>query len=109
MSKPAFLTIKRVKCYSINDYTGSDDLVGVMGPIRFRIGSFAPGDDHSLDINQIVPAGEFYLGIVETDVTGDDDIGLIDLSEVMDFDTTKNVQGEDASYDITYFVQSISE
>ncbi|MBP1845888.1 hypothetical protein J2046_004162 [Rhizobium petrolearium] len=108
MSRPAFLTIKHVKCYSINDYTGSDDLFGVMGPVRFRIGSFSPGDDRSVEINQIVPSGEFYLRIIEDDATGDDELGLIDLSEVMDFDTTKNVQSEDANYDITYFVQSMS-
>lgn len=108
MSRPAFLTIKRVKCFSINDYTGCDDLFGVMGPVRFRIGSFAPGDDRSLDVNQIVPSGEFYLKIVEDDVTGDDELGLIDLSEVMDFDTTTNVKSDDANYDITYFVQSES-
>jgi hypothetical protein len=109
MSRPAFVTIKHVKCYSINDYTGSDDLFGVLGPVRFRIGSFAPGDEHSMDLTQIVPAGEFYLKIVEDDVTGDDDIGYIDLTEVMDADYTRNVQGADANYDITFFVQSVAD
>ncbi|WP_377259613.1 hypothetical protein [Rhizobium puerariae] len=109
MSRPAFVTIKRVKCYAINDYTGSDNLYGVIGPVRFRIGSFAPGDDYRLDITQVVPFGEFHLTIVEADVTGDDEIGSVNLSDLMDFDTRKNVHGEDASYDITYFVESVSD
>jgi hypothetical protein len=108
-SRPFSLTIKRVKCYSTNDLTGSDDLYGVMGPYRFRIGSFAQGDEHVLDINVIVPVNEVNLYIVEHDVvTGDDNIGIINLTENMDFDCTKNVQGADANYDITFFVQSIS-
>ena len=61
---------------------------------------------HHLEINQIVPSGEFYLKIVEANLTGDDDIGFIDMSEDMEIDRTRNIQ--DASYDITYFVQSIS-
>jgi hypothetical protein len=58
---------------------------------------------------RFVPFGEFYLKIVEEDVVRDDDIGVIDLTEVMDFDRTDNVQGEDANYDITFFVQSIPD
>jgi hypothetical protein len=109
MARPWHLTIKRLRCYSTNDYTGSDDLFGVMGPVRFPIGSFTAGNDYNLDISQVVPAGEFYLRIVEADPTGDDDIGVIDLTEIMDFTTTKNVHGGDASYDITLFVESVSE
>jgi hypothetical protein len=107
--RPYSLNISRIKCHSINDYTGSDDLVGVMGPVRFPLGSFAPGNDYNLDINQIVPAGEFYLNVVETDLSGDDDIGMIDLSAIMDFQTVKNVQSADASYDITILVQAVSD
>ncbi|MER9636969.1 hypothetical protein [Mesorhizobium sp. M0228] len=107
--RPYSLNISRIKCHSTNDYTGSDDLVGVMGPVRFPIGSFAPGNDYNLDIKQIVPAGEFYLNIIETDLSGDDEIGMIDLSAIMDFQTVKNVQGADASYDITILVQSVSD
>ncbi|MBM6583144.1 hypothetical protein ILT44_23360 [Microvirga sp. BT689] len=62
-----------------------------------------------MDITQIVPAGEFYLKIVENDVISDDDIGYIDLTEVMDADYTRNVQGADANYDITFFVQSVAD
>jgi hypothetical protein len=104
--QPFRVTIKRVKCFSTNDLTGSDDLVGVMGPVRFRIGSFAKGDEVGLNISRIVPAGEFFLKIVEEDVTGDDDIGFIDLTEVFDADRTRNVQGGGANYDITFFVES---
>ncbi|MER9156055.1 hypothetical protein [Mesorhizobium sp. M0778] len=107
--RPYSLNISRIKCHSTNDYTGSDDLVGVMGPVRFPIGSFTPGNDYNLDIEQIVPAGEFYLNIIETDLSGDDEIGMIDLSAIMDFQTVKNVQGADASYDITILVQSVSD
>ncbi|MER9231606.1 hypothetical protein NKI56_05785 [Mesorhizobium sp. M0622] len=107
--RPYSLNISRIKCHSTNDYTGSDDLVGVMGPVRFPIGSFTPGNDYNLDINQVVPAGEFYLNIIETDLSGDDEIGMIDLSAIMDFQTVKNVQGADASYDITILVQSVSD
>ncbi|MER8379569.1 hypothetical protein [Mesorhizobium sp. M0220] len=107
--RPYSLNISRIKCHSTNDYTGSDDLVGVMGPVRFPIGSFTPGNDYNLDIEQIVPAGEFYLNIIETDLSGDDEIGMIDLSAIMDFQSVKNVQGADASYDITILVQSVSD
>ncbi len=109
MTRPAFLTIKRLICHSTNDLTGSDDVIGVMGPVRFPIGSFTAGNDFNLDVNQVVPAGEVLLRIVETDLTGDDDIGVIDLTEVMDADRTRNVQGGDASYDITFHVQSVSD
>lgn len=109
MSRPYHLTIKRVRCHATDDYTGSDDLYGVVGPVRFRIGSFAPGDDHRLEIGQIVPSGEFHLRIMDEDLTGDDEIGLIDLAQNMDFDVTRNVQGGGASYDITYFVQSMPD
>lgn len=107
--RPHSLTITRIKCYSITDYTGSDDLVGIMGPVRFPIGSFTPGNDYNLYVHQIVPAGEFYLNFVETDLSGDDDIGTIDLSEILDFTTVKNVQGAGASYDITIHVESVSD
>ena len=109
MARPAFLTIKRLICHSTNDLTGSDDVFGVLGPVRFSIGSFTAGNDFNLDINQVVPAGEVFLRIVESDLTGDDDIGVIDLTEVMDFDRTRNVQGGGANYDITFFVQSVSD
>ena len=52
-----------------------------MGPVQFRIRSFAAGDEASLNVNHVVPAGEVFLKIVEADVTGDDDIGIIDLTE----------------------------
>ena len=107
--RPYSLNISGIKCHSTNDYTGSDDLVGVIGPVRFPIGSFTPGNDYNLDIHQIIPAGEFYLNIVETDPSGDDDIGMIDLSQILDFQTVKNVQGSDASYDITIHVESVSD
>ena len=107
--RPYSLNIQRIHCHSMNDYYGTDDLVGVMGPSRFSIGSFTTGNNYNLDINHIVPAGEFYLRILEADPTGDDEIGVIDLTESMDFQTTKNVQGADASYDITFFVQSVSD
>jgi hypothetical protein len=109
MARPAFLTIKRFVCNATNDFTGSDDVVGVMGPARFTIGSFAAGDDIPLEINQVVPVGESALRIVETDLVGDDDIGSIDLKVDMDVDTTANVQGQDANYDITYLVVSASD
>lgn len=104
--RPFSVTIKHVKCFSTNDLTGSDDLVGVIGPVRFRIGSFAAGDEVSLDVGHVVPAGEVFLKIVEDDLTGDDDIGLIDLTEVFDADRTRNIQGGGANYDITFFVES---
>jgi hypothetical protein len=109
MSRPAFLTIKHFVSNSTNDFTGSDDVVGVMGPLRFTIGSFAAGDDKQLDISQLVPVGESTRRIVETDLTGDDDIGSIDLTVNMDVDKTANVQGQDANYDITYLVVSASD
>lgn len=107
--RPFSVTISRVKCFSINDFTGSDDLVGEIGPVRFDIGSFTPGNDFNVDVNQVVPAGEFFLRILEKDIGGDDEIGIIDLSAIMDFQTVVNVQGEDASYDLTLLVQSVSD
>lgn len=109
MARPAFLTIKRFVCNAINDFTGSDDVIGVLGPVRFNIGSFAAGDDRTLDISQIVPVGESTLRIVEGDVVGDDDIGTIDLTVNMDVETTTKVQGQGADYDITYIVVSAAD
>jgi hypothetical protein len=57
-------------------------------------------------VSHVVPAGEVFLKIVEADLTGDDDIGLIDLTEVFDVDRTRNIQGGGANYDITFFVES---
>jgi hypothetical protein len=90
----------------MNDYTGSDDLNGVMGPLRFPIGSFTVGSESSAEIYRIIPVNEIYLKIFESDTTGDDEIGTINLAEEMDVDTTRNVQGGGANYDITYCVQS---
>ena len=106
MSRPAFITVKRFVCHSTSDFTGSDDVVGVMGPAKFTIGSFAAGDDVALDINNVVPVGARVLDIIETDVTGDDAIGTISLTEDMDVEVTRNVQGDDANYDFTLIVTS---
>lgn len=107
MSQPAFIIIKGFTCHSTNDFTGSDDVVGVMGPDKFVIGSFRAGDAVDLDINRIVPVGVTVLQIIETDdVSGDDDIGTIDLTEDMDVEVTRSVLGDDANYDITVFVSS---
>ena len=110
MSKPFSVNIKRVKCNSINDYTGEDDLYGLIGEIRFPIGSFSPGNDYNLDINQVVPAGERMLTILEHDYTVADNIlGYIDLAEVMDSDRRVNISGADANYDFWIYVTSVSD
>lgn len=57
MSEPTFLVIKRFVCNSTSDLTGSDDVVGVMGPHRFAIGSFEAGKAADLDIQENVPVG----------------------------------------------------
>lgn len=110
MPRPFHLNITHVACHSTNDYTGSDDLVGLMGPRRFTIGSFVAGRDLSLEISELVPTGELYLTILEADTLGsDDEIGTIDLSRDMDTDRRVNVQGGDASYDVSLRVQSVSD
>ena len=110
MSRPAFLTIKRVKCFSTTDPTGGDEIFGVMGPVRFNIGTFNAGDEIILpEVEHIVPAGEFFVTIKESDTFADDEIGVIDLTKAMDFDTTSNVQGAGGNYDITFFVASVSD
>jgi hypothetical protein len=48
MARPGFLTIKRLVCHSTSDFTGSDDVFGVMGPVRFKIGSFTAGSDSKI-------------------------------------------------------------
>jgi|SRR4051812_13718252 hypothetical protein len=108
MSEPTFLTIKRFVCHSTSDFTGSDDVVGVMGPRTFVIGSFEAGKVADLDIQENVPVGVRVLKIIERDLTGDDVIGTIDLTQDMDVDVTRNVRGDDADYDITLFVSSTS-
>ena len=109
MSKPFSVNIKRVKCNAINDYTGEDDLYGTIGQIRFNIGSFSPGNDYNMDINQVVPAGERILTILEHDVTADDILGYIDLAEVMDADRRVNISGGDANYDFWIYVTSVGD
>jgi hypothetical protein len=108
MSRPAFLEVTRFACHSTNDVTGSDDVVGVMGPRTFSIGAFTAGDERALSISLIVPQGVSTLRIVELDLSGNDLIGTIDLTADMDTEVTRNVQGDDANYDITFRVISAS-
>ncbi len=109
MSKPYSVNITRVKCNATNDYTGQDDLYGAIGQIRFNIGTFPAGGDYAMDINQVVPVGERILTIMERDVTGDDIIGYIDLSEVMDANRHVNVSGADANYEFWIYVTSVGD
>jgi len=83
-------------------------VIGVTGPTKFTIGAFAAGEDRPLNISATVPEGVNVLRIIETDLTGDDLIGTIDLTADMDVEVTRNVQGDDANYDITLRVTSAS-
>lgn len=107
VTRPYRVTIKRIKCHSTNDYTGSDDLYGVLGNNRFDIGSFTAGDDRELEISQLVPAGVVDLFFKERDVTGDNLIGQISLVNHVDYVHRMNVRGGGANYDVSYLVESV--
>jgi hypothetical protein len=66
------------------------------------------GQAADVDIHRVVPVGATVLEIIESDLTGDDAIGTIDLTQDMDVEVTRNVQGDYANYDITLTVSSTS-
>ena len=110
MDRPFSVNIRRIKCYSTCDVFGSDKIYGLLGEYRFPIGEFTAGNDYNLDINQTVPLNEFYLRFFEQNaVMADREIGMIDLSAILGFQTLKNVQGNGGNYDVTLFVTPTTE
>lgn len=107
MSHPSFLTITHVTCRATEDWVGSDDVYGVLGMARFRIGRFSTDQpDNPVEVNQNVVQGVTTLRIVEEDIEGDDLLGEIDLTVDMDVERTVRITGDGADYDITLKVTS---
>ena len=105
---PALLLITKVTCNATDDYTGSDDLVGLLGSYRFKIGSFRAGVTIEPMLEQPIPAGVTEFVVLESDLTGDDELLRVDLGESTDIDRIVGVMGTDARYDICFRVTSQS-
>jgi hypothetical protein len=105
----SFVKIQSVTCLATEDLTGSDDLVGVMGPARFAIGTFNDGDIRRVDIQQIVPRGVTTLDIFEGDaIDADDLLGTIDLTQDTDVDRVFSIVEGRARYVINFGVATES-
>ncbi len=95
-NQPQFITLIDIECISTDDLTGNDQLVGRFGNLQaidFTIGQFnsAPGRKVALNIQANVPVGITTLQIIEKDLTGDDLIGTINLTENMSIENEVTV------------------
>jgi hypothetical protein len=107
MSHPFTLKLEKITCHATEDFVGSDDLVGVMGPDRFSIGAFKAGESRALDLERTIPRGVGTLEIFEGDVIGPDDALLsIDLTREMDTERVVASLVGDARYVINFLVAS---
>ena len=108
-NQPQFVTLIDIECVSTDDLTGDDQLIGRFGnltAIDFIIGQFnsAPGKKVVLDINKNVPVGVTTLQIIEQDLTGDDLIGTINLTENMSVENEVTLNNGSAVYILRYIV-----
>ncbi|MGJ0510539.1 MAG: hypothetical protein ACR652_26130 [Methylocystis sp.] len=109
MSHPAFLAIGIVTCNAQEDFTGSDELVGIKGDDQFEIGRFSTGETRDVHVNRPILPGVTELTIVEKDYDPDDELIRIDLTQEMDTDRIVGVMVGRARYDIAFKVQSTSD
>ncbi len=107
--QPQFLKLINIECLATDDLTGNDELIGRFGDLAatdFRIGQFNPdpGNKVDLDIQKIVPVGITTLKIIERDLTGDDLVGTIDLSEMMSVENETTLKNDAAEYILRHLV-----
>lgn len=108
-NQPQFITLIDIECASTDDLTGDDQLIGRFGDLQatdFIIGQFnsAPGSKVALNIQAIVPVGVTTLQIIEQDLTGDDLIGTINLTENMSVENEVTLRNNSAVYILRYMV-----
>jgi hypothetical protein len=106
VSRPSFLKIGRITCIATDDFTGTDDLAGFLGSDRFFIGKFAAGDSIDVGVEASIAPGLSELTIVEEDLTGNNSLITIDLTQNMGVQRTVGVLTGDARYDISLVVIS---
>jgi hypothetical protein len=107
MAHPSFLSLKTITCLKTEDFTGSDELVGVLGNDRFSIGKFTAGTTRDVGIERIITPGVTELTIVEADALDPDDVLIaIDLTQDMDTDRVVGILNEGARYDVSFMVGS---
>ncbi len=104
-----FITLINIECVSTDDLTESDELIGRFGDLLatdFHIGQFnsSPGNKVDLNIQAIVPTGITNLNIIEKDLTGDDLIGTINLTEKMSVENEVTLRNDSAEYILRYIV-----
>lgn len=109
MANPAFLKLNTVTCNATEDLIGSDDLVGVMGADRFKIGRFNDSESQQVSIERPIVAGVTTLRIIEEDLDPDDELGRIDLSQDLDQNRTVHLRHGRADYVFKFFVASQSD
>jgi hypothetical protein len=108
-NQPQFITLIDIECVSTDDLTGDDQLIGRFGNLQatdFSIGQFnsAPGTKVALDIQATVPVGITTIQIIEQDLTGDDLIGIINLTENMSVENEIILSNDSATYILRYIV-----
>lgn len=108
-NQPQFIRLIGIECISTDDLTGDDQLIGRFGNLQandFSIGHFnsAPGSKVALNIEAIVPVDITTLQIIEQDLTGDDLIGTINLTENMSVENEVTLRNDSAVYILRYSV-----
>jgi hypothetical protein len=108
-NQPQFLTLINIECITTNDLTGNDELIGRFGDLSasdFQIGQFNSDPGHKIDLNmqKIIPVGVINLSIIEKDLTGDDLIGTINLTEQMSVENEVTMTNDSAEYILRYIV-----
>jgi hypothetical protein len=106
MPRLSSLKLGLVTCIATNDFTGADDLVGVLGADRFSIGEFEAGSSFDVGIERPIAPGVTELTILEADVIEDDVLAAIDLTQDMDVDRVFSILTGAARYDVNFLVIS---
>jgi hypothetical protein len=105
--RPAYLIITKVTCIATEDTFGDDDLYGIMGSVRFSLGSYSADVVRTDFVELVIPLGVTELTIAESDFPDSDDmLGTIDLTADMDRDRTFGILTDSARYTIDFMVVS---
>jgi hypothetical protein len=104
MAQMQFITIISVECVTMDDMLGEDAIIGKFDkiPNHFEIGKFTAGKRNEVGIGMSIPVQSDRLDILETDFTGDDLIGSIDLNERIYTVQIVTLSNGSASYRVEY-------
>jgi hypothetical protein len=107
---PAYLDITKITCVTTEDTIGSDDLYGILGAVKFSLGSYNAGDVRTAFDEVVIGSGVTELTIAESDLVDPDDmLGTIDLTQDMDVDRIFGILSGSARYDIEFKVISADD